>query len=272
MVARRSSYGSQGTRGGVRPRRRRRTSVSTRARYQRPSASNQRNQIRSLAKIALANRRMLTANKVWTDWYDSALVPSASSIWAAQELMGPVNWTASNRQDADFLVSQTAYIRNMVLEMYVSSDLKTAPTAIEIYVVTLRSSAANWSPGNYPTGVWSQGTEYENMGLQNAISVNSGIFSVKFAKSVTLFPKEYSDSANATEPTGNPFATYRRLKVNLSIKAKVRSPAGLTWKNLRMDALPPHQRMWLIWRGVSTDVNNTFTMSWGLHATAVGLS
>lgn len=272
MPARRSAYGSQGTRSGVRPRRRRRSSVATRARYQRPSARNQRSQIRSLAKIALANRRMLSANKVWTDWYDSALVPSASSIWAAQELMGPVNWTASNRQDADFLVSQTAFISRMCLEMYVSADLKTAPTAVEMYVVSLRSSAANWSPGNYPTGVWSQGTEYENMGLNNAISINSGIFKVHYAKSVTLFPKEYTTSNAGTEPTGNPFSTYRRVKVNLNINSKVRSPAGLTWKNLRMDALPPYQRMWLVWRGVSTDTNNTYTMSWGLHATAVGLN
>lgn len=273
MPYRRSSNGQQGTRSGVRPRRRGRTSVSTRARYQRPSASNQRNQIRSLAKIALANRRMLTANKVWTDWYDSALVPSASSIWSAQELMGPVNWDASNRQDADFLVSQTAYVRNMVVELYMSADLKTAPTNVEIYIVSLRNSAANWSPGNYPTGVWSEGLEYTSMGSGNAVSVNSGIFKVHYAKMLTVSPAEYAPTTNvAPTPTGNPFATYRRVKANLALNCKLRAPAGLSWKNLRMDSLPPSQRMWLVWRGVSSDTSNTYTMNWGIHVTAVGLN
>ena len=268
MPYRRSAYGQQGTRPGRRRRPRRRGSVSTRIRYQRPSARNQRSQIRTLARIALKNRSILSANKVYTDWFLNQQVTPSDGTWYSQELMSPVSWTAGNRQDADFIVSQTAYVRNMILEYYISSQDRTADSSFDIYIVSLRNSAANWVPQTTPSGVWQDGVEYTSAGNNNSAFVNSGIFKVHYNKQIRLAPKVDTNS----DPTGNPWTNYKNVKVNLSIKSKVRAPTGLSWKNLTMASLPPAQRMWLIWRATSTDSTNAYLMNYALHATAVGLS
>ena len=270
MPSRRSAYGQQGTRSGKRSYRKRKTSVATRIRYQRPTARNQAKQLRSVAKIALYNRRMLTANKVYCDWFDNNTAPTVQSIWFAQELTGPENWTAGNRQDLEFLTSQTAFARNLQLNYYCSSQDKNRDVVFDVYVVSLRNSNASWVPGVYPTGVWSEGLEYATMGGNNSVAVNSGMFKVHYNKQFQLAPK----TPDGTETTwaGNPFSTYRNAKVNIALNMKIRAPAGSTWKTLPMSALPPSQRMYLVWRGQSFDNTNQYLLNWGIHVTTVGLS
>ena len=274
MPARRSSYGSQATRPGRRRFRRRRASVSTRARFQRPSARNQQRQIQSLAKIALRNRRMLNASKSYTDWYQSFNNLNVTGLWFAQELMTPNDWSAGNRQDADVLVSQNAFVRNMVLEWYANSFTKNQAIQMEVWIVSIRNNAANWVPSAGPTGVLTAGQEYEEMGSGNLVSLNSGIFKVHYNKMFQLFPR---DNPAATDPdpldfSGNPFSTYRRNKTNMSLNMKIRSPAGLSWKNLTMQTLPPTQRLYMLYRGQSADTQNQYQFSWGTHFTVIGQS
>lgn len=272
MPTRRGSYGQQGTRSGVRRGTRRRGSVSSRIRYQRPSARNQKRQLRSVAKIALANRRMLNANKVYTDWFLNQQVVQADGLWRSFELTSPTAFQAGNREDADFIVSQNAFFRNMIFEWYCSSQDKISTVSFDMYIVSLRSSAANWQPGTYPSGVWQDGNEYTSAGNNNSAFVNSGIFKIHWAKQLHISPKKYSTDPSVDDQTGNPFATYRNGKVNLKLNFKVRSPAGLTWKNLPMSALPPNQRMYFIFRAASVDTTNPYLLNWAAHMTAVGLS
>lgn len=274
MPVRRSSYGQQGTRSGVRPRRRRRTSVATRAKYQSPNARNQRAQIRSLARLALKNRRMLTANKVYCDWFDNANTTNTQGLWYGAELTAPINWTAGNRQDASVLTEQVTFCRNMVLEWYASSDQKTQAVVMDVYVVSIRTSAANWFPGNYPTGIWSEGLEYNTMGSGNSVAVNSGLFKVHYNKQFRLYPRtNVDDQGNTFENfSGNPNTVHRNAKVNLKLNMKLRAPASFAWKNLTQANLPPHQRLYLVWRGQSFDQTNQYAFSWGTHITTVGLS
>lgn len=270
----RSSYGRQGTRTGRRRIRRRRGSLPSRIRYQRPSARNQRSQIRSLARMAIRNSKILKAAQSHTDWYQNFNNLNVTGLWFAQELMSPVDWTAGNRQDADVLVSQNVYLRNMVLEWYANSFTKNQATQVEVFVVTIRSSAANWVPGAGPAGVLTPGQDFEEMGSGNAVSLNSGIFKVHYNKMFQLFPRDNPEGLpqEVLDFSGNPFSTYRRGKVNLSLRYKVRSPAGLTWKNLGMQALPPSQRMYLLYRGQSADSVNQYQFSWGTHITALAQS
>ena len=274
MPSVRSSHGRQGTRSGGRRNRRRRASVSTRAKFQRPSARNQRSQIRSLARIALANRKILSAARSYTDWYQSFNNLNVTGLWFSQELMAPSDWTAGNRQDADVLVSQNVYLRNMVLEYYASAATKNQATQMEVFVVTIRNSAASWQPAVGPAGVLTPGTDFNTMGPGNAVSLNSGIFKVHYNKMFQLFPRDNPDGADVDplDFSGNPFSTYRRAKVNISLRMKVRSPAGLSWKNLGMQSLPPGQRMYLIYRGVSADSVNSYQFSWGTYITALAQS
>lgn len=272
MPSRRSSHGQQGTGAGTRRRRRRRSNVSARIRYMRPSARNNRSNLRTVARIALKNQRVLNQNRVYTDWFLNAQQTPLGSLWYAAELTAPGAYTAGNRQDADFIVSQTAYFRNLVFEWYVSAQDKTETLSMDMYIVSLRNSAANWVPGTYPSGVWQDGNEFTGAGNNNSAFVNSGIFKVHWNKQIHLNPKKYSTDPTLEDFTGNPFATYRNGKVNVALNFKVRAPAGLTWKNLTMSALPPTQRMWLIFRGASTDTANPYLLNWAAHMTAVGLS
>lgn len=271
MPTRRSAYGYQGTRSGARKARRRRTSVATRVRWQKPSARNQQRQLRSVAKIALQNRRMLSANKAYCDFYDGANTSNALSLWYAAELTHPALWAASNREDLDVFVSQTAYWRNMVLEYFVASSTKESRVDVEIYVVSLRNSAANWSIGTGPGGALTQGQDYTTMGQGNAVSLNSGIFKVHYSKTFSIFPRIPQGTSPPPTFSGDADTTYRRGKVNLALNFKVRSPAGVQWKTLNQANLPPNQRMYLIWRGVSQDTTNGFTMNWGSHVTVVSV-
>lgn len=274
MPSRRSSYGSQATRTGRRRFRRRRASVSTRARYQRPSARNQQRQIQSLAKLALRNRKMLTASKSYTDWFQNFNNNNVTGLWFSQELMRMVDWDAGNRQDADVLVSQNVFLRNMVLEWYANSFTKNQATQFEVFVVSIRKNASNWTPGAGPAGVLTEGIDFTSMGSGNMVALNSGVFKVHFAKMFQLFPR---DNPDGQEPdpldfSGNPFTTYRRGKINLSLNFKVRSPAGLSWKNLNMQTLPPNQRLYLLYRGQSADTVNQYQFSWATHTTAIAQS
>lgn len=267
MVARRSSYGRQGTRPGRRNRRRRRASVSTRARYQRPSARNQQRQIQSLAKLALANRKALAASRSYTDWYASATVLGTSSLWNATSLMEMADWAAGNRQDADVLVSQNIWLRNMVFEYFFQTYNKTEPISVDMYIVTIRPSASDWEPSAAPTGSL-RPDDYQDMGFTNSASLNSGVFKVLWNKQFRIFPQDPA----LVDKAGNPFATYRQGQVNLSLNFKLRSPLSTSWKSLRASDIPARQRVYLLWRATSADTSNQYRFTWGQHVTAIAQS
>ena len=271
MPYRRSSYGAQGTRNGVRRTARRRVGVSTRAKYQRPTARNQRSQIRSLAKMVAYNRKVIRSATAYTDWFFNANTSNITGLWFGTPLMSPNLWSAGNRQDADVLVSQNVFVRNMIFEASMNSNTKNQAVTIDMYLVTIRNNAANWTPGVGPTGILAPGLEYNDMGIGNAVALNSGIFKVLYNKQVKLFPRNNPapDEPTLLDFSGNAFSTYRKLKANIKLNMKIRSPAGLTWKTLSQEALPPSHRVWLLWRGVSNDSVNEYVLNWGTHVTAV---
>lgn len=217
---------------------------------------------------------MLRASRSYTDWYQNFNNLNITGLWFAQELMSPADWSAGNRQDADVLVSQNVFLRNMVLEYYANAFTKNQATQMEVFVVSIRSSAASWQPSTGPAGVLLEGTDFTDMGSGNAVSLNSGIFKVHYNKMFQLFPRDNPDGQDPDplDFSGNPFTTYRRSRINVSLRFKVRSPAGLSWKNLGMQSLPPGQRMYLIYRGVSADTANQYQFSWGTHITAIAQS
>lgn len=270
MPYRRSSYGRQGNRSGGKRTRKRRTSVATRAKWQTPSARNQKSQIRTLAKIALHNRRILNANKSYTDWFFANSDNFLNGTWYGTELMSPASWQAGNRQDLDVITSQDIWLRNMVFNWYISSNEVTVRTEFQMYIVSIRNNAANWLPGTGPSGVLTNGTDYEDMGTANGIALNSGIFKVLYAKTTSLFPRS---TTGATDPQwgGNATTTYKRGTVNIRLGIKLKAPAGNTWKDLTQASLPPPQRMYFIFRGVNSDTQNGFTVNFGSHITAISL-
>lgn len=274
MPTRRSSYGRQGSRPGRKSFRRRRASVSTRAKYQRPSARNQQRQIQSLARLAVKNARMLRAATSYTDWFKQFNVTQSASLWQADELTNIDGWAAGNRQDADVVVSQNVFLRNMVFEWFCSSETKNQAVEVDMFIVSLRDSASNWTPQFGPTGALTAGSDYNGMGVSNKVELNSGIFKVHYSTQFRLFPRNNPSTVDPTllDFSGNPYATYKRGKVNIKLNYKVRGPAQLSWKTTTMDQLPPRQRMYVVYRGVSADTVNDYALNWGLHVTAIAQS
>lgn len=224
--------------------------------------------------MAIRNSKILRSAQSYTDWYQNFNNLNVTGLWFSQELMAPADWSAGNRQDADVLVSQNVFVRNMVLEYYANSFQKNQATQMEIFVVSIRPNASNWVPSTGPSGVLTPGQDFTEMGAGNAVSLNSGIFKVHYNKMFQLFPRDNPDGQDPDplDFSGNPFSTYRRSRINLSLNFKIRSPAGLTWKNLGMQSLPPHQRLYMLYRGVSADTVNQYQLSWGTHTTALAQS
>lgn len=266
----RSSHARQGTRPGTRRPRRRRASVRTRIRYQRPSARNQRSQLATIAKMALRNSKMLNSTKIYTDWFQNANVTGTDTVWNATPLMEFRFWDAGNRQDAAVSEIQSAYLRNMVLEWTFQSYLKNRALEVDIFVVSLRSSSSTWVPQTEPTGSLGP-DDFKEMGFNNAPQLNSGIFKVHYHKHMRLFPVNFQ-ATNVLEYSGNPLTTYRRGQVNLKLGYKARSPDGTAWKELEQGMLPARQRLYLLHRAQCEDTLNQYRFTWGTHTTVVTTS
>lgn len=263
-----SATARQGTRKGTRRFTRRRASVKTRIKYQPPSARNQKSQLATLAKLAVRNAKLLNSQKVYTDWFQSQTVLPTDSVWNAVALNQYPLWQPGNRKDDLVADSQSVFLRNMMLEWTFQSFKKDSPIEIDIFVVTVRPSATTWTPTATPTGSLAT-TDFTDMGFNNAPHLNSGIFKVHYAKHMRLFPVNSIGTASELEYSGNPFTTYRRGKINIKLNYKVRSPTGISWKELNIDTMPARQRLYMLYRCQSTDSTNALRFTWGSHSVAI---
>lgn len=270
MPFRKSAYPRQGTRPGTRKPRRRRAGVTTRIRYQRPTARAQKAQLASLARIALKNQQMLRNSVTYTDWFDNISTSVTGSAWAAYALMDPVSWAAGLRQDADVLVSQSAFVRNMVFEWNVNCGEKNQGSQWDMFIVTLRPSASEWQPVPTPSGDLLAGVDFAEMGDENAPQLNSGKFKVLWHKHVRVWPRK--DSVDDLTYSGNPYTTYKDGQVNLKLNTKVRAPGALSWKSVGIGQLPARQRVYFFYRQSSADTVNITNISFGTHLTVVAQS
>lgn len=241
MVFRSGAGHRQGT-TGRKVRRRGRRNLTSRVKYQRPSARNQQSQLRSLARIAVQNARILRASKVYCDWniFASPALQVTLSGWVAPvPLTHIVGWQPTNRQNLDVVNQSTTFIRDMQFEWSFNCGSLPSPINCSMYIVTIRPDASSW----LPTITMSQGRDFCLMGeKQNMPVLNSGLFKVHFAKYFRCYPLVNG----AGDMNGNPLASYRRGKVNLKLGYRIRSPTDMTWKQLSIRDLPASQRLYLM--------------------------
>lgn len=262
MVYRRRAGRRQGTRHGS-ARRRRRTSIKTRVRYQRPTNRVQKRQIATLARMAVKNARILNNHKVYTDWTQLDTVVQSGNEWFIQELMNPIAWTAVLRRNTDVGTQSSTFVRDLQFSWNCKTFTKNEPIFWNVFIVSIRKDANAWIPDPI-TGLVPV-RDYVSQGSESLLKLNPGIFKVHFAKGFKTFPNEYADGAQ------NAFSTYRRGAVTLPVKYKLRSPADRTWKDLSMIDLPYYMRLRLLVFPTTTDVSSTmnYQFEWASKFTCI---
>lgn len=237
--------------------RRRGTSTITKAKYQKPTARNQKKQILSNAYAIRALKRIMPRS-VLTDWqYTDVLRPSIpdgnvlESILAVQ-LMSPFDpannqafWQPVLRQDDN--VIQSSATRVLRMSMNLRWRLGISEWAqMTTFIVTLRKDATDAIPNAMTKGV-----DYVVNGGDDFLPrLNSAIYKVHFVRNVSLMTNSWVNPAAAVG--GVPLATqpgltFAKSQVNMKLNLNIRQPSqGASWTAMDQSQFGPTQRYFLV--------------------------
>lgn len=276
-----SAYSTRGRTAGTRrtqPRARRRTSIVTRARYNRGAGAQSR-QIQAIARMAVRNSQILGSQRTYTDYYlnGSTDITFTSSKWKVFSLMDPISWQQTLRRNSDADNAQNAYVRNMFFQ-YTASLFKLEQSAsMTLMIVSIRPNAAAFVPS---TASMNNGDEYQYMGAFQMPVLNSQLMKVKWSKTFILQTNGL-DGPSVTQsnvlPVGDPSDSYARGSVNVDIKTTFRSPSRLiapaiepqSWSILNDRDLRPGQRMYLLSYFQSNDITNAPLINFSTKFTVI---
>ena len=274
MVWRSNASRNQGSSGRRRRSTRGRYSIRARAKLQRPSARNQKRQITTLAKMVTYNRKVLMAQRTFTDYVLTGSVNYGFPTQQIIPLMEVNLWQATLRQNIDVITQQRTYIRNMEFNWFMETQGVNNITQTTMFLVSIRPTASTWNPA---VGL-NQNQEWASQGSQNAVTLNPGIFKCHWTKHWTTFPNTSASydpggplaGANILVPNGDPSDRYRKGRIRIKAKYSIRAPGQGPWKNMIQEQLPPHRRLFfLIFANQETPGGTTSLFNWGLRATCV---
>ncbi len=257
-----------------RRRRPRAGSIRARVRYQKPSARNQRSQIKSLARIAVRNSKLIRAQQTFTDYITGGTATYGFPSQQIFDLMDIASWTPTLRQNLDVITQQRTYIRNMHFNWFMETQAVNNLTQTTMFLVSLRPTASTWTPA---AGLI-ENQEWASQGTQNAVVLNSGIFKVHWTRHWTTFPTTADgynpggplDGANLLVPNGDPSDRIRKGRINIKSRYSIRAPAAGPWKQMTAAQLPPHRRLYfLIFANQATPLATQSSFNWGLKVTCV---
>jgi len=230
---------------------RRRTSVATKAKYQKPSAANQKRQILGNAYAIRAMRKMLP-NPAYCDWqrkFDHVSLTSQDGFTNtinSTELMSPVTWISVLRKDDNVNEASTTCVKRLQLNLrYLLQQSRY--TQQSVFVVSLRRNAANRIPGSFNLVL---NDDYIYSGLDWNVRLNPSIFRVHWCRYVTMTSSGLLDPRTSVTPgqtfAGNPNTTFAKGQINLPVNLSIREPNGLPWKAMDQGQLPPSKRLYLL--------------------------
>lgn len=258
----------QGTRNGG-ARRRRRSSLMSRVRYQRPTAYRQKSQIQSLARLAMRSSRILRAHRIFQDWSLEGSLNFAAPGWTISPFMNPIAWQACLRRDLTPLTQSGCFLREMQFSYFIANNTKQLPSTISLFLVTLRPQQT-FSGSSTSMNA---DEEYITQGAGNQPLLNSGIFKVHWSRTHQTFPllQQTVGTGGQEFPTGNPQTNYKKGKTTLRLNYRIRSPSDLSWKQLSQEDFPHYQNLYLLSYFQNEDVATTTnsTMTFGLKYTTI---
>lgn len=256
----------QGTRNG-RARRRRRSSLMSRVRYQRGTARQQKSQIQSIARLSVRANRILNQHKIYQDWELQSGISFAIPGWTVTPFMNPIAWNACLRRDLTPLTQSGCFLRDMQFSYFMANNTKQLPSTISLFLVTLRRQQTF-------AGIMSDTEEYITQGEANQPILNSGIFKCHWSRTHQVYPPTQVVSNGGTPetvPSGNPQTQYKKGKTTLSLRYKVRSPSDLSWKQLSQEDFPYYQRLYLLAFFQNEDASSATSaqLTYGLKYTTI---
>lgn len=243
--------------------RRKRTGVIKRAKFQAPTARNQKNQILGNAMAIRALKRIIPP-AVWTDYSFcftyGPFIAAAGDYQSVlcDKLTNLTQWTPVMRRDANALVSSTTLIKRMQINLryeLAQSNWVQATT----FIVSLRKDASNRDPSNEATLVQNEDYIISTQQGLNA-RLNPAVFKVHYARNVSMMSNAWRQDAvpivGGVPLVSNSALTFAKGQVNLKLNMKVRQPSVATnWKVMQIEQLPPSQRLYILtfFKGNATD-------------------
>lgn len=218
---------------------RKRASVATRAKFQRPTAKNQQRQILANARQIAKVSKVVLSNRVWCDFQYSRRFSAAWDIdgnftetWGAYYLTDFANWSSVLRKDTNALESAKTWVDRLQINM--SMSLNNANYAqFNCFVVYVRKDNTGTDiVGSINAGATPVvGSDYISDQDGFRIRLNSAQFKVAYSSYQTLTEAGLFESISGSRNAGNPYSTWRKAQLNLPIKQTYRTPlgTGATW-------------------------------------------
>lgn len=235
--------------------RRKRAATTTLAKYQKPTARNQRTQIMRNARDIKRLYASVLTNRVFCDWQYVGQVNATfdaagyTTTWGCFPLTRFASWNSVLRKDANVLESSTTFVRNMNINMRYALK-RSSYAQFNVWIVTNRKYAASrdWpseiSGGADPI----QGTDYIEGPEAFALRLNSNLFKVHFASYKTLTETTLFEEAPSPPLTaGNPSTTWSKGTANIKCNMKVRNPTSTDpWTEHSYMQQPYYKRYFLL--------------------------
>lgn len=240
--------------------RRRRTSVSTRARFAPKTARANRSLIKSNASAIRAVRSMIPP-PVYCDFqYTNANEPFLSDVppgnyfnILSAELMSPRSsfqpggllWQPCLRQDPNVLNSSATLVKRMTINMRYSLGASNW-VQISNFIVTLRKDAANRTIDQ--NGLVAD-EDYVYSDQNYNPTLNSNVFKVHYVRHLSLMSNAWMQpkaQVGGDTFAGNPNTTWAKGQVNIKPNIRLRQPIGTPWVQMTQSQLAPHQRYYML--------------------------
>lgn len=229
-------------------RKRRRTRLSTRIRFKRPTAKNQKRQLYSLSKRVARNTRYIRNQRVYTDyqWGDDVsrgiAMDCKNAKWYGWPLTDYTHWIPVLRRDANVAEAQRTFALRMQLNCRVSTGTVTKGAFLNIFLVSPRANQVEplslTPPPAGTIGQLSQDEDYIKNGFQGTqVRLNPSKYHVHACKYITLCSNTLDAALPATDPAGDPYSTWRKWSWTVPLKFSVRSTDSDPWHKV-----PFHQQ------------------------------
>ena len=246
---------------------RKRTSVATKAKWQKPTARNQRAQILGNARMISRVKSMLPP-PAFCDWQQEAIVyaPLDSTgaglpvtAWKPVALTDFAKWTPVLRISDVVQRAVSTKVLRLNLNMRYSL-IGTNWAQISVFIVTPRRFWGDFDPFTLPLQSGEDfivgesslpiGTSYTNPRL------NPARYKCHYVRHLTMSKGAWlQDPAVIQNQTyaGQPSSTFKKGSVNLKLNMKVRAPAITKWQQIPFDQLAYYNRYYLlVWFSTQT--------------------